>query len=108
MDEILYRRVMKGKKTTYEPYTPQSAKLDEGMTAGEIVTAVGTLGVLCINGYRLMLDAKSCSANRVKGVEDAVLKMFKDTGSPIDHAITQHVCEVWNQTMLTLDGGIDT
>jgi hypothetical protein len=108
MSEQTYKKVMHGKSVRYIPVPTEMSGLNSSMTAGEIVTAVGTLGVLCINGYRLMLDAKSCSANRVKGVEDAVLKMFKDTGSPIDHAITQHVCEVWNQTMLTLDGGIDT
>lgn len=104
MSEQLFRKVVKGKKTTYELVPMESAKLDEGMTANEIVTAVATLGVLCINGYHRMLEPKSCSANRVKGVEEAVLKMFRDTGATIDQATTVQVCQVWNRTMLTLDG----
>lgn len=100
----LYKKVMKGKKTTYEPVPMESAKLDEGMTAGEIVTAVGTLGIMCIKGYQMMVPEKSCVSNRIKTVEEAVLKMFKDTGTKIDLETTEHLCNVWNNTMQRLSG----
>lgn len=108
MADQLYRKTMKGKRTIYEPVPMESAKLDEGMTAGEIVTAVGTLSVLAINGYNQMIPPKTCTSNRIKAVEEAVLKLFKDTGTHIDKAITVHVCSVWNQTMQQLSGEFPT
>lgn len=104
MSGQLYRKTMQGKRVVYVPVPMESAKLNEGMSANEIVTAVATLAVLAINGYQKMLDPKTCSANRVKGVQEAVLKMYRDTGSYVDTAITAHVCEVWDRTMQALDG----
>ena len=104
--EQLYRKVMKGKRTTYEPYTPPvlSAALNDDMSVREIVSAVGSLAVLAINGYHMMLPPGICSANRVKGVREAVLKMFRDTGAKIDDDTINHVTNTWNQTMWALSG----
>lgn len=104
--KILYEKVMVGKKTTYVPVPLQSAKLDEGMTQAEIVTAVASLAVLAINGYQQMLPPKSCSVNRINSVQESVLRMFKDTGCRLDNKIVAHVCSVWDQTMQRLDGTI--
>lgn len=101
VSEQLYKKVMKGKRTTYEPYTPPvlSAALNDDMSVREIISAVGSLAVLAINGYHMMLPPGICSANRVKGVREAVLKMFKDTGTKIDDDTINHVTNTWNQTM---------
>ena len=106
VSEQLYRKVMKGKRTTYEPYTPPvlSAALNDDMSAGEIISAVGSLAVLAINGYYEMLPEKSYVANRVKSVRDAVLKLYKDTGAKIDDDTINHVTNTWNQTMWALSG----
>lgn len=104
--EQLYRKVMKGKRTTYEPYTPPvlSAALNDDMSVREIISAVGSLAVLAINGYYEMLPEKSYVSNRVKAVRDAVLKLYKDTGAKIDDDTINHVTTTWNQTMWALSG----
>ena len=104
--EQLYRKVMKGKRTTYEPYTPPtlSAALNDDMSVREIISAVGSLAVLAINGYYEMLPEKSYVANRVKSVRDAVLKLYKDTGAKIDDDTINHVTTTWNKTMWALSG----
>ena len=104
--EQLYRKVMNGKRTTYEPYTPPvlSAALNDDMSVREIISAVGSLAVLAINGYYEMLPEKSYVANRVKSVRDAVLKLYKDTGAKIDDDTINHVTNTWNQTMWALSG----
>ena len=104
--EQLYRKVMKGKRTTYELYTPPilSAALNDDMSAREIISAVGSLAVLAINGYYEMLPEKSYVANRVKSVRDAVLKLYKDTGAKIDDDTINHVTTTWNKTMWALSG----
>ena len=106
VQEQLYRKVMKGKRTTYEPYTPPvlSAALNDDMSAREIISAVANLAVLAINGYYEMLPEKSYVANRVKSVRDAVLKLYKDTGAKIDDDTINHVTNTWNQTMWALSG----
>lgn len=104
--EQLYRKVMKGKRTTYEPYTPPvlSAALNDDMSAREIISAVANLAVLAINGYYEMLPEKSYVSNRVKAVREAVLKLYKDTGAKIDDDTINHVTNTWNQTMWALSG----
>ena len=97
---------MKGKRTTYEPYTPPvlSAALNDDMSVREIISAVGSLAVLAINGYYEMLPEKSYVSNRVRSVREAVLKMFRDTGAKIDDDTINHVTNTWNQTMWALSG----
>ena len=106
MADQLYRKVMRGKRTTYEPYTPPvlSAALNDDMSVREIISAVGSLAVLAINGYYEMLPEKSYVADRVKSVRDAVLKLYKDTGAKIDNDTINHVTNTWNQTMWALSG----
>lgn len=106
VSEQLYRKVMKGKRTTYEPYTPPvlSAALNDDMSVREIISAVGSLAVLAINGYYEMLPEKSYVSNRVRSVREAVLKMFRDTGAKIDDDTINHVTNTWNQTMWALSG----
>ena len=104
--EQLYRKVMKGKRTTYEPYTPPvlSAALNDDMSAREIISAVGSLAVLAINGYYEMLPEKSYVSNRVRSVRESVLKMFAGTGAKIDDDTINHVTNTWNKTMWALSG----
>ena len=104
--EQLYRKVMKGKRTTYEPYTPPvlSAALNDDMSVREIISAVGSLAVLAINGYYEMLPEKSYVANRVKAVRESVLRLYKETGAKIDDDTINHVTNTWNQTMWALSG----
>lgn len=105
----LYQRIQKGKTNRYIEYQPPSVKLNDTITGEQLVTAVGTLSVLAINSYRMMLPEKTFTDNRVKSVEEAVLRMFKDTGAKIDRDILEHVNNVWNRTMLALssdEGGI--
>ena len=106
VQEQLYRKVMKGKRTTYEPYTPPvlSAALNDDMSAREIISAVANLAVLAINGYYEMLPEKSYVSNRVRSVREAVLKMFVGTGAKIDDDTINHVTNTWNQTMWALSG----
>ena len=106
VSEQLYRKVMKGKRTTYEPYTPPvlSAALNDDMSAGEIISAVGSLAVLAINGYYEMLPEKSYVSNRVRSVRESVLKMFAGTGAKIDDDTINHVTNTWNKTMWALSG----
>lgn len=104
--EQLYRKVMKGKRTTYEPHTPPvlSAALNDDMSVREIISAVGSLAVLAINGYYEMLPEKSYVANRVKAVRESVLRLYKETGAKIDDDTINHVTNTWNQTMWALSG----
>ena len=106
MSETLYRKVQQGNRVRYVPHVPVelSEALNDNMTVGEIVSAVGGLAVLAIHGYQQLLPPKSCSANRVKAVQESVLKMFKDTGTRIDNDIMQHVVNTWNKTMWRLSG----
>ena len=106
-EKTLYEKVMVGKRTTYREHVPApvlSAALNDDMSAREIISAVGSLAVLAINGYYEMLPEKSYVANRVKSVRDAVLKLYKDTGAKIDDDTINHVTTTWNKTMWALSG----
>ena len=105
MSDTLYVKLTSpAGKVSYKPYVAPPTRLSDGMTEGEIISAVGGLAVCAMHGYHAMLPPHKFVAKRVEKVKAAVLEMFKGTGAQIDDAVITHVCNVWDSVMLMLDG----
>ena len=104
MSEILYRRVMKGKKTTYEPVEPQQGAV-LNLTEGECLTAAGALGVTLLMIFERNIPAHKLVARKITALKAAVLDLYKGTGEPIKDDIAELIFTAWDKTMKSLSQG---
>lgn len=104
MNEQLFKRIMVGKKVTYQPYTPPPLQLSDDMTEAQLVSCVGGLAVLAINGYQCLVPKHKRVATKIQVVKDKVLEMYKGTGAEISHEHIDFVCQAWDGTMRKLAG----
>lgn len=102
--ELFTREVSPKGKISYKPVDYNSLKPGTALTDGEIISAVGGLAVCAIYGYGQLVKPKSCTANRIKSVQETVLKMFADTGSKIEASSVAHVCRVWDVVTMIIQG----
>lgn len=105
--EELYRKVMVGKRTTYEVYTPDVPELvNSEFTPEQIVTMVGTMGICLIESISRLLPSHTKVSREVVRAEKALLELFRNTGQKIDRETTEYACECWNETMARISRGI--
>ena len=93
----LYTKVMQGKRTTYVPYVEDDAQVIN-LTDKQCVTAAGALGATLIN--ILSRNVKTpIIKSRITAVEKEILRMFQDTGAPLDMDIANLFCSAWDRAI---------
>ena len=104
-EEILYRRVQKGKACRYEPVTEQPEPIPVVMLSDEqCITAAGTIGVMMLTSFEHIIPPHKLVARKIKAVERAILELYQGTGQPIDSEILNQLCSVWCRTMKIMSG----
>lgn len=102
-----YRKVMKGKRTTYELIPPEPTQEPEirNLTDKQLITAAGALGVTLLCLYERTFPPHKRIAKKVKALEGAVLDLFHGTGEPVDVEVVNWLCQCWDGTMKAAEKG---
>ena len=76
MSEVLYRRVMRGKRTTYEPVTTKVLP-DIQIETGEVVSLLGTLVVSLCSMMSEQLQLSSILCRKIKNVNKELIELVR-------------------------------
>lgn len=107
MEEQPYRRVMKGKKTTYEPvnyYEPLVSE-DDGpdkdfkVSDRQVLTIAGALATMVLMIFQRNYPDHALAARQMKKLEEAILLTFRSTGEQVDTRLIEWVRKCWDDTM---------
>ena len=104
-NETLYRKVMKGKRTTYVPVAPEpEPETVLEFTEGQCLTAAGALGTMLLmvfekNLPKMKNGSPSIVARKIKAVEAAILDLYRGTGKKIDDNIADVMARAWDTAM---------
>lgn len=106
MSEVIYRKVMKGKKTTYE-IVPVIEGATLNLTEPECLTAAGALGVTLLmiferNLPKMKNGTPKLAERKIAAVTAAILDLYKGTGEAINDDIALLIFEAWDKTMKSL------
>ena len=93
MSEQLYKKVMVGKRTTYQPVVPEPVKVLE-FTDAQCVTLLAT--------FERNVPAHKRIARKVKAVNDSIIDLFQGCGVAIDPDMADLACSTWDKTMREL------
>jgi len=108
-EEVLYRKVMKGKRTVYEAIV----KDDDGcvtthnLTDRQCLTVAGALGVTLLDLFMRNMPEHKKVYRKILALEDAIRDLYQGTGQPIDEPLADLFCRVWDKTMVTIDAGVE-
>jgi hypothetical protein len=104
MSETLYKKVMKGKRVTYE-VMPEQESATLNLTEPECLTAAGALGVTLLMIFERNIPAHKMVARKINAVQAAILDLYKGTGTAIDDDIAMLIFNAWDRTMKDLSKG---
>lgn len=103
--EQLYRRVMKGKRVSYEPFVePEQEPVVHNLTDRQALTVAASLGCTLLILFERHFPAHQRSARKIKAVERAILDLFAGSGEQLDPEIADWVCKCWDETMRRAEG----
>lgn len=104
-EEILYRRVQKGKTCRYELVTEQPEPVTTvTFTDEQCITAAGALGVVLMMVFERIIPPHKLVARKIKAVEAAILDLYRGTGQALDEDVAEQMCRTWDQTMKIMSG----
>ena len=98
----MYIKTMKGKKTTYKPYDEPPLILSDDLTEEQLVSCIGGLAILAINGYQKLVPDHKRVSKKIQKVKDSVLEMYAGCGADISEEHIDFICNAWDQTMKRL------
>lgn len=103
-----YKRVMKGKKTTYEAIIEEPRTV-LNLTEPECLTAAGALGVTLLmiferNLPKMKNGTPRLAERKISALKAAVLDLYKGTGEAIKDEIAELIFKAWDGTMAALSG----
>ena len=104
----LYEKVMKGRRTTYVPYSPvtDATVVEFDLNEAQCLTAAGALGVTLLNIFERHIPAHKRNARKIKAVQDAVLSLYAGSGQAIDVRLADVICKSWDQTFKQFADGV--
>lgn len=104
--EQLYRKVIKGKRVTYEPVAPdQEEPTVYDLTDGQALTAAGALGVTLLCLFERFIPPHKRIARKIRAVTNAILDLYSGNGHPIDQDVQEWVCKSWELAMKIAEFG---
>lgn len=110
-EEQLYRRVMKGKRTTYELVvaTDDSVEHLEDITETDIndkqaLTIAGALGTTLLCLFERYIPPHRRNARKIKAVTDAIFNLYQGSGQEFDEDIATWVMKCWDETVKRASG----
>jgi Holliday junction resolvase RusA-like endonuclease len=104
MTEQLYRKVMKGKRTTYELYVEQPKKTVVEFTESQCLTVAASLGVTLLIIFERVIPPHKRIARKINNVQNAILDLFYGTGAKLDDDVADLIFKTWDQTMKKIAG----
>jgi hypothetical protein len=103
--EPIYRKVMKGKRTIYEPVVEESEpETVVTFTDAQCLTAAGTLGTVLLMLFERHIPPHKVVARKINAVQQAVMDLYKGTGEPIHDDIADLITTTWDKTMKQMAG----
>ena len=72
----------------------------QSLTDKQAITIAGTLGITLLMNYQRLMPPHKLVARKVKAVEDAVVDLFRSTGSPVDTETLKWVLDCWDKAVL--------
>jgi len=99
MSEQLYRKVMHGKRTAYEPVGDAEPVTTITFTESEALTAAGALGTMLLMVFERNIPPHKRIARKIKAVEEAVLDLYNRTGAVIHEDIAELMARTWDRVM---------
>lgn len=102
-DEILYRKVMKGQRTTYESVTDGPGPVLT-YTEEQCLTVAGALGTVLLTIFERNIPPHSRIARKINNVQAAILDLYAGTGAHIDDGLAEQVFQTWDRTMKEIAG----
>lgn len=104
MSEQLYKRVMKGKRTTYEPVIDDEPVTVITFTDAQALTAAGALGTMLLmvferNMKKMKNGTPGLAERKIRVVQAAILDLYKGTGEAIDDEIADLMATTWDRVM---------
>lgn len=107
---MLYEKVIsKGGKVSYIEHVPSAGpdlKAEEFDTA-ECITWAIAIGMTQLMILRKQLPEHARNARKIKAVEDAIYDLAQGHGKPLSDEMVDYVIGCWNQTMLTIQKGLE-
>jgi hypothetical protein len=104
--EQLYKKVMKGKRTTYELVVDDSPDTVLTFTEGQCLTAAGALGVTLLTIFERNIPPHKRIARKIQTVKDSVLDLYAGTGEPIQDDIANLIFKTWDKVMREMEAGV--
>lgn len=103
MEQQLYIKQLHGKRVSYSPYQPELT--DRDLTDQQLLTMVGSLGVVIMHNYQRLIPEHKRNHRAVAKVESAILEMLKGTGKAIDDDMAQYTFDCWNLAVAIMARG---
>ena len=100
-----YEKIVVGKRVRYVPIAAPEVVNSE-FTPEQIVTMVGTMGIMLTESIGRLLPEHTKVAREVARAEKALLELFRNTGQAVDRDTAAYCCEAWNETMERISKGI--
>lgn len=94
----LYKKVMVGKRTTYQPVVADEPTI-VALTDKQCISAAGALGVTLLALFERHFPPHKRVARKIKAVEEAIIDLYTGNGEALDDEIATHFCIAWDETM---------
>lgn len=113
MQDVLYRKIEKGKTIRYVPVEPEPIQPESepelttlyNMDDEEALTAAGALGITLLMIFQKHIPPKKLVARKIQAVEDAITDLYRSTGKPIHPDIADAMFRAWNKAMALISEG---